>query len=247
MTVHARARNCFTLIELLVVIAIIAILAAMLLPALQSARSKAHDTVCSGNLSQLGLGVQLYVSDHDDWLPMAKAGGGDLGGAVGSQNFTTEIAEYVGLGGHVGVGIQGPDGWHPENANPQEPDTPGVLRCGLKDEAAMGYGWNWKNLGAYPRLTTTSDWWHRRRIGFGRPSRGERTDPSAMAAIGDNGDGKVGRWSYWFGSWDNPDYVSSRHRGGTNFVTLDNHVEWQSYSYMISPSAKDEVYLPISN
>ncbi|MBR4674928.1 MAG: DUF1559 domain-containing protein [Victivallales bacterium] len=59
---------CFTLIELLVVIAIIAILAAMLLPALAKARAKARDISCINNMKTMGLAMQLYAGDFDDYI-----------------------------------------------------------------------------------------------------------------------------------------------------------------------------------
>ena len=69
-----ESRWAFTLIELLVVIAIIAILAALMLPALASAKKTAQRVTCSSQLLQQSLATLLYVDDNEDGLPSHKGG-----------------------------------------------------------------------------------------------------------------------------------------------------------------------------
>ena len=80
----------FTLIELLVVISIIAILAALLLPALSTARESANIAHCSNNLNQIGKGLQMYADANKDFLPKMFWVPQD------DRTWDTRILEYVG-------------------------------------------------------------------------------------------------------------------------------------------------------
>jgi prepilin-type N-terminal cleavage/methylation domain-containing protein len=92
-----RANAAFTLIELLVVIAIIAILAALLLPALSRAQDKARSAQCVSNLRQWGLAFRQYADDHTDFLPRRGQGVQPLAQIDRPEDWFNALPQYLNL------------------------------------------------------------------------------------------------------------------------------------------------------
>ena len=120
----------FTLLELLVVIAIISILAALILPAVGTARGHANDTKCVSNLRQLGVGILAYTTDHDSILP------GPCPAGVGTSLTSSSKSELIYfLQPYLGLPTPTATAYYPE-----------ILHCPAADALAAQQGQKWYNL-----------------------------------------------------------------------------------------------------
>ena len=96
MRIHVKAEGGFSLLELLVTIAVIAVLAALLLPAITAAKSKAKRTVCLNNLRQINAGLRLYADDSADTTPRTPSTRTNW--SLNWTGYKKLMAGYVGTG-----------------------------------------------------------------------------------------------------------------------------------------------------
>ena len=220
----------FTLIESLTVIAIIAILTAMLLPVLASARSKGQQTVCMSNMRNIGFAIAMYASDWK-YFPMHSFS------RIGVKNYRwmNMIMPYV---KNEGVFKCPAADWDPV-----------FFEDGVRSRSDQNYGYNWQFLGNGRMAALVKAPFR----GYVEPSMIEA--PAQTVAVADawglESHGTAHKSAYvvdpptpgpmwssvggdFYGPGD-PALLDPRHNGGVNVVFVDGHARWMRPEVLMTP------------
>jgi prepilin-type N-terminal cleavage/methylation domain-containing protein len=244
-----RGKGAFTLIELLVVIAIIAILAAMLLPALAKAKEAGNRSACASNMRQWGIALTMYLNDYAQDFPAAKIPNGTPDSPAGYNEDDPEWSDFP----IFHAAGQGDGVWY--NALPpyiasqplwQIAANPTGFVLGKKiydcptaaenppqlgsNRVVFNYGMNYKGNYWLPGINYSTNF-----------SANMVLHPSAFVFLSDvranssetpfyntNPTNEIGPSHCWVTQ------LGSRHTAGANLCFLDDHVSYYKYAYVCS-------------
>jgi prepilin-type N-terminal cleavage/methylation domain-containing protein/prepilin-type processing-associated H-X9-DG protein len=249
-----KMKRGFTLIELLVVIAIIAILAAMLLPALAAAKQKAYHVACASNLRQWGLSLTMYLDDNNQIFPLAKIANGTPGAPSGYDEDSPSwsalpIFHSDGQGDSVWYNallsyVGGKPLWQIAGAGTSDNfvNAKKIFDCptaaalpsdfaSTPDRIVFNYGMNYKgNVGlpanvAYGTNFSANAILHPSAFVF---LSDVRAHSSETPFYGSNPAKEIGCSHCWVAQ------LSSRHNAGANLNFADGHAAYFKYAYVCS-------------
>jgi prepilin-type processing-associated H-X9-DG protein/prepilin-type N-terminal cleavage/methylation domain-containing protein len=253
LSVTSRRQNknsAFTLMELLVVIAVIAILAALLLTAISQAKGRALRIQCANNVRQLGIGLQVFVTDNNTYPLFFNPD--YYNGAYPEHKVVwmtalqyTELSVPGNPTNHIyfsqwsGQGV-----WKcPAAIKPSNWPT---------NQLYLSYGYNWQGLSAKTDTNALGlgghyVWWSTSNSSLAPPvNESEVVDPSDMMAIGDGfhgGDGVIQEGQLLWRTYGVTNYLGStkrsyaRHQGKANVVFCDGHVESPTLKFLFEDTS----------
>lgn len=227
-----RKQSGLTLIELLVVIAIIAVLAALLLPAVSRAKQKSHKAVCISNLRQLGVGLQNFVAENNIY-PTFGSPANNGRNVLWATQIQNEIGDSNSIPDFIFKGI-----W-------RCPSAPKVIQwSGNGDSRFITYGYNAKGVAlgenystlgldgvpnTLPKDTSGAD--------FPPVAESGVAVPADMMAIGDSLDGLLIFRRYYHPEVDKFGVGLARHQGSINVLFCDGHVESPSLKFVFEDTS----------